>query len=160
MSYPIFLFVSLMLMLIGSALPVLSSKTVGIFSSQRVSTVFLIICIVLVVAGIAMMISLTRSEKVYKRTDNVVYGIEKLTLSTVSFVSESGNNTLVFGEHKFNVEKSNSKYNNVVVIKTEVFSRKWLFELTDEHTSIVVYIDEHLYNRLQNGDVLYERVSE
>lgn len=80
------------------------------------------------------------------------YSIEKLTFSNVYFNGRDGDS---FNESYVILENPSDKYENVVVVETEYFTLNWLFKINTSSSKYHVYLSEDVFNRFQDGDVIY-----
>lgn len=80
------------------------------------------------------------------------YPIEKLTFN-VYFNGRDGDS---FNEPYVILEEQDDRYQNIVVVETEYYTLHWLFRIKTSSSKCHVYLSEEVYQRFQDGDVIYK----
>lgn len=116
------------------------------------------ICTLFCVVGLIIYISFLmcfRGEHLDSTFTNKEYPIDKMTFNSVYFNNRGGDS---LSESWVIIEEPNDKYQNIVLVKTEEFKVKWLFcKINVTNDKYHVYLSEDVYNRLQDGNTIYER---
>lgn len=114
------------------------------------------ICNILFVIGVGVYVSFLicscKGKHYNSRTEYKEYPIEKVTFSSVYFDDRGGDR---FGESWVILETPNNKYENIVVEETEYFTLNWLFKINTNSSKYHVYLSEDVYDRFQDGNVIY-----
>lgn len=115
------------------------------------------ICNISFVIGIAIYISFLLCGVIGKHYDSITeyieYPIEKLTFDKVYFDSRDGKS---FSESYVILENPDSAYQNIVVEEKEYFTLHWLFNIRTNSSKYHVYLSEDIFDRFQDGDVIYK----
>ena len=82
--------------------------------------------------------------------------IQRLTFDSVDFEHNGKDTWLDLNKYNVNVCIANDQYSNMVVMKTEEYIRQWLFDLHGTRVEYTVYLDEDLYNRYLEKNILYD----
>ncbi len=114
------------------------------------------ICTLIGIIGLVVYISLIvcmgsehlNSSSTYEETP-----IEKLTTGRIYFADKECS----LDESYAIIEEPNEKYNNVVLIETENYELQWICKIKTEGSRYHIYLSEDIYERLQDGNVIYER---
>lgn len=115
-------------------------------------------CNISFVIGMAIYISFLLCISFFgKHHDSIIiyeeYPIEKLTFDKVYFDSRDGKS---FNESYVILENPDSIYQNVVVEEKEYFTLHWLFPIKTCSSKYHVYLSEDVFDRFQDGDVIYK----
>lgn len=114
------------------------------------------ICNMLFAIGVGVYISFIicscKGKHYNSRTEYEEYPIEKVTFSSVYFDDRGGDR---FSESWVILEVPNNKYENIVVKEIEYFTLNWLFKINTNRSKYHVYLSEDIYDRFQDGDVIY-----
>lgn len=108
-----------------------------------------------VVVYISFLICSCKGKHYNSRTEYEEYPIEKVTFSSVYFNGRGGDS---FSESWIILENPNNKYENIVVEEKEYFTLNWLFRIKTSSSKYHVYLSEEVFNRFQDGDVIYRNV--
>ena len=116
------------------------------------------ICTLLCVVGLIIYISFLMcfsGEHLDSTFAHKEYPIDKMTFNSVYFNDRGGDS---LSESWVIVEEPNDKYQNIVLVETEEFKVKWLFcKINVTNDKYHVYLSEDVYNRLQDGNTIYEK---
>ena len=83
------------------------------------------------------------------------YPIQKLTLTNVYFNNSSYN----FNESPYVIlEEPNEDFVNVVIEEKDEYIAHWFFKIKINSNKYHVYLSRELYDRLQDGNVIYEEI--
>ena len=111
-----------------------------------------ITCILSIIIFISFLICL-RGEHINPQYSYTEYPIEKLTLNTVIFNDGYKGN---LNESYVIIEKPNEEYQNVVICENEKFVVQWFCKVKVYSIKYHVYLSEDVYDRLQDGHIIYE----
>ena len=94
----------------------------------------------------------SRNEHINQEFTYTEYSIERLTFHDIYFENKRYN----LHESNFIIEEPNDRYNNVVVVEKENFIMQWFCKVRRTYTRYHVYLSEEVYDRFQDGNVIYE----
>lgn len=113
------------------------------------------ICILISIIGIAIFISFLicvyGNRPVYSSEYKEV-PIEKLTIDRVYFEDEEYS----LGEPYIIIEEPDNQHNNVIVIEKNNYIVQWIYKIKLTGIKYHVYLTEETYERLQDGNMIYE----
>ena len=116
----------------------------------------LYLCDIACVFGIVIFISYiicSRGGHINPQYSYTEYPIEKLTFNTVIF---SNGYECNLQEPYVIIEKPNEEYQNVVIYEKEKYIIQWFCKVKMSSIKYHVYLSEDVYDRLQDGHIIYE----
>lgn len=118
----------------------------------------LYICNIIFIIGIIIYISflacMLRGKHINSNIAYTEYPIQKLTLNNVYFDDKKCS----FDESSYMIlEEPDEDFANVVIKEKEEYEIQWFFKVKTSDSKYHVYLSKELYDRLQDGNVIYER---
>lgn len=111
------------------------------------------ICAICITIYVSFLVCAITGEHINSNITYTEYPIQKLTTNNIIYFDDMGKR---LDESYVILEKPNEAFNNVVVVEKEKYMFQWICKVSTSESKYHVYLSEELYNRLQDGNVIYK----